>query len=218
MDNPHWPLFGLRVRTPRLELRLPTDEDMVALIAAIDDGIHDPSTMPFLHPFTDTPVPRRRRDSLQHWWRARAEWRPDHWNFTGAVVVGGRPVGCQDLLADDFGRLRSVRTGSWLARTHQGRGLGKEMRAAILHLAFAGLGAEEALSGAFWDNAASLGTSRSLGYEDNGEQRALRRDVPDRTIGLRLTRDRWSARQRQDIEIEGLGPCLELFGVPATAG
>ncbi len=38
------------------------------------------------------------------------------------------------------------------------------MRAAVLHLAFAGLEAEYADSDAFTDNAASLGVSRKLGY------------------------------------------------------
>jgi hypothetical protein len=38
------------------------------------------------------------------------------------------------------------------------------MRAAILWLAFAGLGAEYAVSGAYLDNPASLGVSRRLGW------------------------------------------------------
>ena len=72
----------------------------------------------------------------------------------------------------NFASLRSVETGSWLGRAFQGQGLGKEMRQAILHLAFEGLGAEEAHSGAFHDNAPSLATSRSVGYAENGETRA----------------------------------------------
>jgi RimJ/RimL family protein N-acetyltransferase len=39
------------------------------------------------------------------------------------------------------------------------------MRAAILSFAFDTLGAREALSGGFADNATSLNVSRSLGYE-----------------------------------------------------
>ncbi len=37
-------------------------------------------------------------------------------------------------------------TGSWLGRAHQGRGLGKEMRQAALHIIFAGLGAQQAVT------------------------------------------------------------------------
>ncbi len=87
------------------------------------------------------------------------------------------------------------------------------MRAAALHLAFAGLGAVEAHSGAFHDNDASLATSRSLGYVENGHELALRRDQPDRVITMRLDRVIWSAHSRDDIEIEGLDRCLEMFGL-----
>jgi RimJ/RimL family protein N-acetyltransferase len=83
--------------------------------------------------------------------------------------VDGEVVGVQDINAEHFATLRSVHTGSWLGLAHQGQGLGKEMRQAILHLAFAGLGALEAHSGAFFDNEASLATSRSVGYQPNGE-------------------------------------------------
>ncbi len=115
-------------------------------------------------------------------------------------------------MAKNFARIRTVETGSWLGRRHQGHGLGKEMRAAILHLAFEGLGAMEAMSGAFHDNLASLATSRSLGYTENGDRLMLRRDKPDRIIDLKLDRPTWALRRREDIEIEGLEACLEMFG------
>jgi RimJ/RimL family protein N-acetyltransferase len=166
--------------------------------------------MPFTIPWTDTPPPRRHRESLRFWWSARANWSPESWDFTGAVFVDGAPVGVQDLMAKNFARLRTVETGSWLGRQHQGQGLGKEMRAAILHLAFEGLGAIEAISGAFHDNRASLATSKSLGYTENGDRLMLRRDRPDRILDLKLDRATWA--RRDDIEIEGLEACLEMFG------
>ena len=72
----HWPLFGLRITTPRLEIRVPTDEDFPGLIATVDAGIHDPSERPFLVPWTSTPLtphqqmrrsmsPTRARDGVQ---------------------------------------------------------------------------------------------------------------------------------------------------------
>ena len=85
------------------------------------------------------------------------------------------------------------------------------MREGILHLAFAGLGAEEALSGAFEDNAASLATSRAVGYQENGEARGQRRDASGRTIRFRMGRDTWERRRRSDIEIVGLDACLDMF-------
>jgi len=211
--HPYWPLFDVRIRTPRLEIRLPTDDEVVALIRVVDEhGIHDPAVMPFSTAFTDVPPPRRQRESLQWFWRCRAEWSPDNWKFNGAVFVEGAPVGVQDLMATDFAVLRSVNTGSWLGQHAQGQGIGKEMRAAILHLAFAGLGAHEAHSGAFADNAASAATSRSLGYEDNGTETVKQRDVAGSVQKFLLSRERWEAQRRDDITIEGLEGCLELFG------
>ena len=74
--------------------------------------------------------------------------------------------------------LREVSTGSWLGQRYQGQGLGTEMRAAVLHLAFTGLGAEFATSNTFTDNAASLGVSRKLGYLPDGIQRQVIRGRP----------------------------------------
>jgi RimJ/RimL family protein N-acetyltransferase len=180
-------------------------------LAVIEAGIHDPTTMPFTAPFTDRPSPERERESAQWWWRQRAEWSAEKWSLTGAVFVDGQVVGVQDMNAEHFATLRSVHTGSWLGRAFQGQGLGKEMRQAILHLAFEGLGAQEALSGAFHDNTASLATSRSLGYVENGETRALRRGYADRIVNVRMDRVMWEERRRDDIEIVGLDECRSMF-------
>lgn len=207
-----WPLFRLRICTPRLEIRLPTDEECAALAELAAAGIHDPGEMPFAVPWTDVASPELERRALQWWWKALAGWSPEQWRFTGAVFVDGSPVGVQDLGGKDFATLRTVTTGSWLGRRYQGCGLGKEMRAAILHLAFAGLGATEARSGAWADNTRSLTVSRALGYTDNGEHRGLRRGQPERHIDLRLDRATWQSHRRDDIVIEGLAPCSHMFG------
>jgi len=208
----HWPLFALRVRTPRLELRYP-DDDLGAAVAELAvQGIHDPGFRPFLRAWDEVPAPHQQRNTLQHLWSKRASWSPASWLCGLAVVAGGVPVGLQTLEAERFGARRSVKTGSWLGRAHQGRGLGTEMRAAVLHLAFAGLGAVRAESGAWHDNAASLGVSRRLGYQENGEDWPLRGEQPDREIRLLLTRERWEEHRRHDIEIQGLEPCLPFFG------
>jgi RimJ/RimL family protein N-acetyltransferase len=206
-----WPLFDLVVRTPRLELRLLREDELGDLVAVIDAGIHDPGTMPFFFPWTDVEPRQRARDAAQWMWRHRANWSPHNWNLTCGVFVAGKPIGVQSLEAVHFRAVRSVETGSWLGRAHQGQGLGREMREAVLHLAFDGLGAEEALSGAFDDNVASLATSRAVGYEENGEARGHRRDGSGRTIRFRLGREAWEPRRRTDIEIIGLEGCLDMF-------
>jgi RimJ/RimL family protein N-acetyltransferase len=209
--NTFWPLFDLVVRTPRLELRLPREEEFAVLVALADRGVHDSGTMPFFVPWTDLEPTERARATAQWLWGHRASWSVHKWTFTGAAFVDGEPIGMQDMAGEHFEAVRSIESGSWLGRDHQGRGLGREMREAMLHLAFEGLGAEEALSGAFEDNAASLATSRAIGYDENGEARGTRRDGWGRTVRFRLARDAWAPRRRDDIEIVGLERCLDMF-------
>ena len=151
-------------------------------------------------------------------WRCRADWKPESWNLYLVVRHEGRVMGAQDVGARDFARLGEVSTGSWLGREYQGRGFGTEMRAAVLALAFDGLGALTAASGAREENAASLGVSHALGYRDNGTQRVLMGDQPATEIRLLLDRETWEERHTRPpypdwVEIEGLEPCLDMFGV-----
>lgn len=207
-----WPLFGLRVRTTRLELRLPDDDDLGTLAELAAAGVHPPETMPFLTAWTDKPSPELERGMLQYHWRSRADWTPAGWTLDLAVLADGVHVGMQGISAADFAVTRSVGTGSWLGRAHQGRGLGTEMRAAVLHLAFAGLGALEARSGAFSDNAASLAVSRQLGYRPDGHSVHARRGQRAIERRLVLTHADWKASGRPAVTVEGLEPCRELFG------
>jgi RimJ/RimL family protein N-acetyltransferase len=108
-----------------------------------------------------------------------------------------------------------VETGSWVGRELQRRGYGKEMRSAILHLAFAGLGAEAAVSSCFEDNAASRRVSLALGYSENGRDRAAPRGVARELVRFRVERARWEAGPRPAVEVGGLEPCLPLLGIAA---
>jgi RimJ/RimL family protein N-acetyltransferase len=211
----YWPLFDLELRTPRLVLRPHRDDDFPGLLDAIDAGIHDPAEMPFSQPWTDAEPAVRRRNAVQFWWGTRAGWQTDAWNLELVVLFDDRPIGVQDLSAKRFAVLREVSTGSWLSRPYQGRGLGKEMRAAVLHLAFEGLGAAVARSSAFRDNLSSAGVSRALGYRENGEYRHAPRGEPKVAVGFALTRDEWVARRDTfpPVEVSGLEPALEMFGV-----
>ena len=92
----------------------------------------------------------------------------ESWSINLAIVVGGRAIGACGLSAEQFPTLRSFETGSWITQAEQGRGYGKEMRAALLHLGFAGFDAVEATTAAFSDNPRSLGVTRHFGYEPNG--------------------------------------------------
>ncbi|HEY6538668.1 MAG TPA: GNAT family N-acetyltransferase [Candidatus Dormibacteraeota bacterium] len=207
------PLREIRIRTKRLELRLPDLDLLEDLATLAAGGIHPPETMPFGVPWTDQPSPHLEWSTFQYHLLQLATWKPEAWSFNPVTLQGGRVIGTQGIVATDFGVARVFRTGSWLGRPHQGQGLGREMRAAILHFGFAGLGAEQALSGAFSDNHASLRVSSSLGYQENGRTLVARRGEPAEHIELRLTREQWERTDRPEVELEGLDGCRELFGL-----
>jgi RimJ/RimL family protein N-acetyltransferase len=212
----HFPLVGLRLTTPRLELRLPSPEELGAMAELAADGIHDPDVMPFLVPWTDQPAGEVARSVVQHHWQQLGSWSAQRWSLNLAVFHAGVAVGQQDIRAHDFAITREVSTGSWLGRRHHGQGIGTEMRAAVLHLAFAGLGAEEAVSSAFEHNAASRAVSRKLGYQPDGVERRAIRGTMTLDHRLRLTRATWERKHTVPVTIHGLTPCLPLLGIDAA--
>jgi RimJ/RimL family protein N-acetyltransferase len=212
-----FPLYGLVLRTPRLELRLPSLEQLAALGELADEGVHDPAVMPFTVPWTDQPPGVRGRAVMQHHWLRLSELAPGRWTLPFVVLHAGEPVGMQDVGGRDFAVTREVATGSWLGLRHHGRGIGTEMRAAVLQLAFAGLGAEYALSAAATDNPASRAVSRKLGYADDGVERVAVRGIASEHVRLRLGRAAWERRPAVPVTIEGLEPCRELLGASRGA-
>ncbi|KDE98814.1 hypothetical protein Y900_007595 [Mycolicibacterium aromaticivorans JS19b1 = JCM 16368] len=199
-----WPLFDLEVVTPRIVLRYVTDELGATLATLAAKGIHDPATMPFSEPWTDVPSLELERNSLRYYWRNRAETSVQRWNLDLAVVVDGSVVGMCSIHAEDFPGNRRLTTGSWLGLAHQGRGLGKEIRQAALHLIFAGFDADLAVTRAWHDNAASLAVTRSLPYLETFRTVELRRDRPDTMVAFAMTPGRWATIRRDDIHLVGI--------------
>ncbi|MEU7044684.1 GNAT family protein [Streptomyces varsoviensis] len=207
-----WPLYGLRITTPRLELRLPDLELLAELSEVAADGVHDAGYMPFTVPWTDGGREERGRAVFQHVLGTVAGWRPGEWTLSLAVRCDGVAVGRQDLSASGFAVTREAETGSWLGAVHQGRGIGTEMRAAVLHLAFAGLGARSVTSAAMTDNPRSLGVSRRLGYRDDGLTVASVRGQARTLQRLRLDRAGWEAHRTVPVDVEGLEAARGFFG------
>jgi RimJ/RimL family protein N-acetyltransferase len=195
-------------------LRGATDELLEELVPIVREGIVREDEMPF-----DDPISHYEQSPTREWrwlrgvWTARARVEPAFWRLPLVVEVDGSIAGMQDLIAEDFLTFGAVTTFSWLAPQTRGYGIGREMRAAVLHLAFAGFGAHEATSEAFLDNDASNAISRSLGYEENGLNWATRRGQPYRLRRWMLTRARWEAAQRTDITVRGVEECLPVFGL-----
>jgi RimJ/RimL family protein N-acetyltransferase len=206
------PLTGLLLRTPRLELRLATVAELRALAAVARAGVHDPEEMPFEVAWTDRAGSPTFDDDFVEFHRSRLERSsPEDWRLELVAFADGQPVGTQGIGAARFREEREVSTGSWLGRSHQGRGLGLEQRAAVLTLAFEGLGARAAVSAAWEGNGASLGVSRKLGYAEAGTKVAHPRGEPVVHRVLRLERADFTSPVA--VEIEGLDALRSHLGL-----
>lgn len=203
------PLFALRLRTPRLELRLPTRPELEELRELARAGVHPPEEMPFAVAWTDETYSEDWVVAFHE--QQREAWRPDAWDLELGVWADGELAGVQALYAKDFAASLAVGTGSWLGRRFQRCGIGTEMRTAVLELAFRGLGAQVARSGAIDGNAASLRVSEKLGYRVAGRGTVSPRGVEVGHTDVELRREDW--RPPIAVEITGLGTCLPLFGV-----
>lgn len=214
MTASSYPPLNVQVHTPRLSLLGATDALLERLVPVVRQGVAIAPPWPFDDPsslYRDSPD--REWTWLRRIWTGRGNVTDSFWRLYFVVVVDGEPAGMQDLTGTRFSDFGTVGTFSWLAPAARGRGIGKEMRQAVLHLAFEGLGAREAESAAFTDNHASNRVSEAVGYLPNGSSWDTRRGEPAEIQRWRLTRDRWSERRRDDIELTGVAPCLPVLGI-----
>jgi RimJ/RimL family protein N-acetyltransferase len=204
-------MLGLRPNMPHLEFRHPSDQELGQLADLSAEGIHEPDQTPSPCPGAVCLRGSGRSVVQQHWPR-RGNWSADDWDLDLAVLEDGQIVGPANPRRS---RLRDRWQGQHhlLARSAPpGRGIGTEMRAAVLHLAFAAIDATEATSGAFDDNTPSLTVSRKLGYQLDGIERHAVRGRATTTRRLRLSRVQWQ-NQRIPVSITGLARCRPLFGL-----
>ena len=207
-----WPPFGLILTTPRLVLRPIRDEEIPAAADAALSGIHEPGRSPFSRPWAEAPADQLRTNMAQWYWRCRGTMTPQEWTLLLGIWHDGAFIGCQDVAAKDFAALKTVSTGSWLRKSVHGRGLGKEMRAAVALYAFDWLGAEVAESEAAAWNAPSLGVSRSVGYELNGTARVNWGSGAVEAQKVRLTPATFR-RPDWQLQVEGHEPTAKYLGI-----
>jgi RimJ/RimL family protein N-acetyltransferase len=210
-----YPPLNLAVRTPRLTLAAATDDLLERLVPVVRAGVViDSEPAPFDDPmslYEDSP------SREWHWmraiWAGRSRVDATFWRLYFVICDDDEPVGMQDLIGTDFATIGTVTSFSWVTPAARGRGLGKEARAAILHLAFEGFEAREASSEAFTDNHASNRVSEALGYTRNGTTWATRRGAVAELLRWRLTRHEWTPRRRTDIELSGVQECRPVLGL-----
>jgi RimJ/RimL family protein N-acetyltransferase len=190
---------------------LPGEDELRRLAAVAAAGVHAPDEQPFGIPWGTQPPALRARSVLQWHWASRGTWAVGRWTLDFAVFLDGEPVGTQGLSAVGFPVRREVATGSWLGLPYQRQGFGKEMRAAVLVLAFSHLGTLSAVTGAFTDNTAASKVSKALGYQEDGQQVADRDGVRMLAHRFRLTAPpdmrRWPTVTVSGVDDEFLGMC-----------
>jgi len=171
-----FPPFALTISCGTVALRVLRDDDLPELAELVRGGIDAPGLpMPFLQAWHEEPFAPGTPDgfpttSLRWWWGQRATCAPEEWRLALAVRRDGVLVGMQDLHARNFGQTRTVLTGSWLGRDHQGRGTGTLMRQLAVGFAFDELGAQRCESGYIVGNHASAAVSRKAGYVESGRR------------------------------------------------
>jgi ribosomal protein S18 acetylase RimI-like enzyme len=131
--RPSHPLSRLRLRTPRLELRLATRAELRRLAERAPRGIDPPSSVD---------------DFLARHEQQLVEWGAERWVLNLVAFHDGEPIGSQSLAAERFAEKRTLSTESWLGQPWRRQGLGAEMHAAVLELALRGLGGDVTASGA----------------------------------------------------------------------
>ena len=214
---PH-PLTRLRLRTPRLELRLATVIELRQLYQVAAAGIHDPGFMPFEIRLDGRPgrggLPRLRTS------RTLAAFSPETGELGLVAFHDGRPIGVQACW-------RSVRRrpdgGHRLLarRACQGRGLGTEMRAAVLTLAFDGLGGASARApGAIAGQptvARRLAQARVRGHRGRHGQPPRHPGQHTTTSSSRASASAHPCRSKS-VGLDGVAaPLRRLVGSPANA-
>jgi RimJ/RimL family protein N-acetyltransferase len=209
-----WPLPALRLRTAELVLRPVTEADLEQVAATLSPDVGSDPTLPA---FPGLPPDLARGTALhQGYWRSLGSWSVASWQLPFAVLAEGEIVGMQTLEGTDFPLLRTVDSSSHLAPDVRGRGWGKQMRRAVLSLAFGPLDAQAAVTSAWHHNQASLGVSRAVGYQPNGEHRHRTDDGRgvDTMVHLRLARGDWDASgQAAGVDISGFDDCRPFFGI-----
>ncbi|MGG5260799.1 GNAT family N-acetyltransferase [Phycicoccus avicenniae] len=174
-----FPPFALRIACGDVELRVLRDDDLPELVELAHAGIQSPDLpMPFLRAWHEEPWGPGEPDgfpttSLRWWWTQRATFAPEEWRLALTVRRDGVLAGMQDLHALDFARSRTVDTGSWLGRAHQGRGTGTLVRQLVVGFALDELGAQRCESGYVVGNHASAAVSRKTGYTEEGRRRIV---------------------------------------------
>lgn len=211
-----WPLYHLKISTPRLVLHLPDPEETIGLARVAARGIRVDGEPRYQAEWLYGSPTTIERGLFQALARDMANWQASDWSLGLGIFLDEQPIGVQHIFSRQFAQTRGFGSGIWLGIAYQGQGFGTECGRAVLTFGFDGLDAEEAYIGAWSDNQRSIRMMEKLGYQLNGGYRQIRDGVVVRDQRMSFTRGQWKTQQvtqSKGIHIAGLIVCREMFGV-----
>ena len=155
------------------------------------------------------PHPNGNELAYRHFHEGLGDWTPDDWRLPFAVYLARRGDGPAGCVANQSVGRSSSRSVGWSTPGRgsvgsiQGHGIGKEMRAAVLHFAFEGLGAATGPDrGVRRQPGVAAGHRVARLPADDGGGINVQRDHAQRIHRYALERDEWARQRRDDIAIE----------------
>lgn len=206
-----YPQYGLRVAHRGTVLVAPTDEELLELAEIVGEpgGIVEPGRAGELMGWPEDEGAAAARRFLEWAWRLREAPSAARWRAPLAVLDGGRAIGLAVLAHELDDPAGTVRTSSWLARAEQGRGLGRRVRLMLLELAFGGIGATRAVTGAAEGNAASRAVTARLGYRETHRETGADGVVE---VHAAVTAAVWRRKRPGDVDVQGVDAFRAAIG------
>ncbi|WP_225211008.1 GNAT family N-acetyltransferase [Brevibacterium gallinarum] len=211
-----WPPYALTITCGNMTLSPVRDSDLPELAALAAGGVQ---THPgaFIVDWDQGTAEDVARSLATFHWRTRAATSPEKWTLELTVRVDGEAVGVQSAGARAFAERRTVATGSWLSRKHQGRGIGTRMRQVIAVTCFDRFGARELVTSYFEGNSSSRRVSEKVGYVDNGSLIDVSASGTHvgREYSMLLTPDRL-IRPDDEVTVAGAEVVAEFLQLPTA--
>lgn len=211
-----WPPYALTISCGNITLSPVRDSDLPELAALAAGGVTaHPGA--FIVDWDQGTAEEVARNLATYHWRTRGAINPEEWTLELAVRVGGEAVGVQSAGARAFAKRRTVGTGSWLSRNHQGHGIGTRMRQAIAVACFDHFGARELVTSYFSGNDSSRRVSEKVGYVDNGSliDVSASGSHVGREHRMLLTPDRL-VRPAEEVTVTGAEAVAEFLQLPTA--
>lgn len=165
-----WPPYALHLQSGDMELSPVREDDLPELAELVRGGLRRNGVQAFLVDWDSGSDEQIARSLAQYHWGTRANFTVDDWTIEFTVRVSGRAVGVQGVTGRRFPLTHAVSTGSWLARTEQGRGFGTRARRTVIGAFIEHFDAARFDTGYMVGNEASRRVSEKLGYCSNGDQ------------------------------------------------